>query len=65
MECIDRYCDENVCKILVGYKKDLEEIREVPEDYGKKLADHFSMDYYETSAKEGINIQDPFINISR
>ena len=50
----------NVRKILIGNKCDKESEREVTEEEGKKLADEFNMNFFETSAKNDINVKEAF-----
>jgi hypothetical protein len=38
MSQIESHANENVCKILIGTKNDLEREREVTEEEGRKLA---------------------------
>ena len=53
--------NENLIKILVGNKTDLaKEKREVTEEEGKDLAERYGIDFYETSALEGFNIEKIF-----
>ena len=47
----DRFSPENISKILVGYKYDDEEHREVIYQEGKQLADSLGVDFFEVSAK--------------
>ena len=47
----DKNANENVCRILVGNKCDLDDLRKVSYDEGKELADHFNVKFLETSAK--------------
>jgi small GTP-binding protein len=50
--------------ILVGNKYDLEDLREVSSDEGKKLADDLGcIDYIETSALTGENVGEAFFKI--
>jgi len=65
MSEVDKHANENISRILVGNKKDLEDKREVPYSEGKELADHFNVKFLETSAKESMNVEDAFINITR
>ena len=48
--------------ILIGNKSDLEEQREVTYDEGKELADQNGIYFYETSAKNGKNVEEVFFN---
>ena len=43
--------------VLIGNKCDLEEKREVTEEEGKKIADKFGFPFFETSNKNGTNIE--------
>ena len=57
---IEKHAKENVFKFLVGNKYDLIEEREVSYEEAKQYADEHSLPYIETSAKEGININELF-----
>ena len=48
--------------ILIGNKSDLEEQREVTYEEGKELADQNGIYFYETSAKNGQNVEEVFYN---
>ena len=50
----------NVVVYLCGNKIDMEEERKVKTEEGKKLADEFGLPFYETSAKNDININETF-----
>jgi Ras-related protein Rab-1A len=65
MSEVDKHANENISRILVGNKKDLEDKRDVPYAEGKELADHFNVKFLETSAKESMNVEDAFTNITR
>ena len=62
---VDKHANENISRILVGNKKDLEDKREEPYSEGKELADHFNVRFLETSAKDSMNVEDAFTNITR
>jgi len=51
---------ETVPIVLVGNKKDLEKTREVPQASGRELAKEWNVDFIETSAKTGENVEDIF-----
>jgi Ras-related protein Rab-1A len=65
MSEVDKHASENISRILVGNKKDLEDKREVPYNEAKELADHFNVKFLETSAKDNNNVEDAFTNITR
>ncbi len=48
--------------ILVGNKSDLEDRRQVSKDEGQELADKYGLQFYETSAKTGDNVDAIFYN---
>ena len=67
-EHIDRWLNEikvngskDICCILIGNKKDLEEQRQVKYEEGKKLADENNLLFLETSAKTAENVQESFV----
>ena len=43
--------------ILVGNKCDMEDERVISFERGKQLADSLGLEFYETSAKENINVR--------
>ena len=53
----------NVIIFIAGNKIDIEEERKVKTEEGKKLADEFGLPFYETSAKNDININETFENL--
>ena len=55
----------NIGKILLGNKIDLENKREVKKEEGIKLGKSINCNYLEVSAKTGHNIKDAFDQISR
>ena len=55
---------ENVGKILVGNKCDLSDnIREVNEEEGQNKANEYKIPFFETSCKDGINVNEAFEKI--
>jgi GTPase SAR1 family protein len=61
MHEIEQFANPGVCKILVGNKCDMEEIRKVTTDEGAELARHFEIPFLEISAKNSINVEQSFI----
>ena len=61
---IERYACENVNKLLVGNKCDLEDKRQVASETAKEFADDLQISYIETSAKNATNVDETFIKIA-
>jgi Ras-related protein Rab-1A len=61
---IERYACENVNKLLVGNKCDLEDKRQVALETAKEFADDLQISYIETSAKNATNVDETFIKIA-
>lgn len=62
---IDRYASEGVNKLLVGNKSDLTSKKVVSYETAKDFADSVGMDFIETSAKSGANVDKAFITIAQ
>ena len=52
---------KDICCILIGNKKDLEDQRQVKYEEGKKLAEDNNLLFLETSAKTAENVQECFL----
>jgi Ras-related protein Rab-3C len=50
---------------LVGNKCDLKDMRVVDYEKGVKLANSYELQFFETSAKDNINIKEVFISIAK
>lgn len=57
---IKTYSWDNAQVILVGNKSDMESERVVTYERGKQLADQLGLEFFETSAKENINVKNVF-----
>mmetsp|Transcript_19973 Transcript_19973/g.27665 ORF Transcript_19973/g.27665 Transcript_19973/m.27665 type:complete len:214 (+) Transcript_19973:326-967(+) len=63
---IEQHASETVNKILIGNKCDMEEPkRVVPTADGQALADEFGIQFFETSAKSNVNVENAFFAIAR
>ena len=63
IEDCQNYSNANIHIVLVGNKVDLTKGRKVDIEEGKELAEEFGMDFFETSAKTGENIEKVFLKI--
>uniref|UniRef100_A0A7S1TRZ4 Uncharacterized protein n=2 Tax=Phaeomonas parva TaxID=124430 RepID=A0A7S1TRZ4_9STRA len=57
---IDRYASENVNKLLVGNKADLEDKRVVTTEAAQEFAESLGIEFIETSAKDRLNVEEAF-----
>ncbi len=64
MKEISRYASENVSKLLVGNKSDIEGKKVVTYDEGKDLADRLGVKFLETSAKTAQNVEQAFLTMA-
>ncbi|KAK8967187.1 Ras-related protein RABE1a [Platanthera guangdongensis] len=63
---IEQHASDNVNKILVGNKADMDESkRAVPTSKGQALADEYGIKFFETSAKTNLNVEHVFFSIAR
>eukprot|EP01084_Bolivina_argentea_P110064 196596_1 len=60
---IDRYASENVCKLIIGNKIDLNYKRTVNYDEAKHFADSLSIPFLETSSKASTNVEKAFMTL--
>jgi len=51
--------------IVVANKSDLDDKRQVPTSEGRAIADHFGVQFVETSAKERTNVEEAFYGLVR
>jgi len=64
MKQIEQHASKDVAKVLVGNKSDKED-KVIDTETGKQLADEYGLDFFETSAKTGLNIAELFDSIAR
>ncbi|EGD77558.1 TKL/DICTY4 protein kinase [Salpingoeca rosetta] len=61
---IDRYAHENVNRLLLGNKIDLEAKKQVDHATAKEFADNVGMPFLEVSAKNNINVEEAFMTVA-
>eukprot|EP01036_Dinobryon_divergens_P029878 gene29878-39046_t len=61
---IEKLADVNVNKILVGNKSDVPEKRVVSFEEGEALAKTYNIQFFETSAKQNVNVEKSFLAIA-
>eukprot|EP00941_MAST-03F_sp_MAST-3F-sp1_P002556 g2556.t1 len=64
IDSIRTKADASVTKILVGNKCDMESFRKVSKEEGEAVAKKFGMSFFETSAKEDINVKEAFKTVA-
>nr|GLL37020.1 ras-related protein RABE1c-like isoform X2 [Ipomoea trifida] len=64
---IEQHASDNVNKVLVGNKADMDESKRVavPTSKGQALADEYGIKFFETSAKTNMNVEEVFFSIAR
>ncbi|KAK9845901.1 hypothetical protein WJX81_005561 [Elliptochloris bilobata] len=66
MRNIEQHASDSVNKVLVGNKCDMDEgKRAVPYSKGQALADEFGIQFFETSAKSNVNVDEVFQSIAK
>lgn len=65
MSEVEKYASDNISRILVGNKCDLEGQRQVTFEEGQELADHYCVRFLETSAKDSKNVEQAFTMMTR
>mmetsp|Transcript_43982 Transcript_43982/g.121706 ORF Transcript_43982/g.121706 Transcript_43982/m.121706 type:complete len:207 (-) Transcript_43982:196-816(-) len=61
---IQMHADVNVNKILIGNKCDVADQRAISYEEGEALAKEYNINFYETSAKQDLNVEKAFITIA-
>jgi len=62
---IEQNASDNVNKLLIGNKCDMSDKKVVDTGRGQKLADEYRIKFFETSAKNNINVEQAFYSIAR
>ena len=62
---VEKHASDNISRILVGNKCDLEDQRAVSTEEGQELAEHFNVRFLETSAKDSKNVEQAFTLMTR
>ena len=65
MRNLDEHGAPGVQKVLVGNKIDLAHKRKVPQADAQALADKYGMMYFETSAKDDMNVEQCFFRLAK
>ncbi|CAD8147363.1 unnamed protein product (macronuclear) [Paramecium tetraurelia] len=65
MSEIDKYAQEDVIRMLVGNKCDMDDKRAVSYEEGEALAKQLKLQFIETSAKLSTNIEQSFLTIAK
>ena len=65
MNEVEKHASDNISRILVGNKSDLEDARQVTFEEGKELAEHYNVRFMETSAKDCKNVDESFTTMTR
>jgi len=65
MNEVEKHASDNISRILVGNKSDMEDARQVSTEEGKELAEHYNVRFLETSAKDCKNVEEAFFMMTR
>ena len=65
MNEIDQHASQDVCRLLVGNKADLDDKRAVKTEEGENLARQFGIPFLETSAKQSLNVDNMFTTMAQ
>ena len=62
---VEKHAADNISRILVGNKCDLEDKRDVSKEQGEEMAEHYGVRFLETSAKVSNNVEQAFTLMTR
>jgi small GTP-binding protein len=62
---VEKHASDNISRILVGNKCDLESQRAVSQEEGQELAEHYNVRFLETSARDSKNVEQAFTLMTR
>ena len=62
---VEKHASDNLSRILVGNKCDLESQRAVSIEEGQELAEHYNVRFLETSARDSKNVEQAFTLMTR
>jgi len=62
---IKQHASEDVEKMILGNKCDMEDKRHISTEQGQRLAAEHGVEFMETSAKSNINVEEAFVMIAR
>ncbi|KAI3374726.1 hypothetical protein L3Q82_021281 [Scortum barcoo] len=62
---IEEHASQDVEKMVLGNKCDINDKRQVSKDRGEKLALEYGIKFMETSAKANINVENAFLTLAR
>ena len=65
MNEVEKHASDNISRILVGNKSDMENNRQVTTDEGRELAEHYNVKFLETSAKDCKNVDEAFTMMTK
>ena len=65
MNEVEKHASDNISRILVGNKSDMEDSRQVSTEEGKEQAEHYNVRFLETSAKDCKNVEEAFTIMTR
>merc|ERR1712146_163540 len=65
MRNIEQHANEQVVKILLGNKCDMPDKKMVTYEQGESLAKEFGIQFFETSAKQNVKVEEAFTAIAR